>query len=120
MLGIRSSLCTGPVWAIQGGSLWAAVDSAGSGERLLEALGVAPERQAHIRLHQAVWQQPGEQVRALDHLLGELARDWRDEVLRLEAVPRVDPIVALTAIAVFADVAPSKGKYRLTAHAGRA
>src|SRR5262249_38314384 len=69
----------------------ASLRSAGSWERLLEALSVAPELQGHIRLHRAVWQQAGEQVRALDHLLGELARDWRDEMRRLEAVPASAP-----------------------------
>src|SRR5262245_51163310 len=96
----------------------ASLRSAGSWERLLEALGVAPELQGHIRLHRAVWQQAGEQVRALDHLLGELARDWRDEVHRLEAVPGVGPIVALTAIAVFADVHRFASAKRVASYAG--
>jgi len=69
----------------------ASLRSAGSWERLLEALSVALELHGHIRLHRAVWQQAGEQVRALDHLLGELARDWRDEMRRLEAVPASAP-----------------------------
>jgi transposase len=77
--------------------------SAPSWERLVAALAAAPDLQPLIRGHYAVWQQAGIQVRAVDHLLGELARDLRSEVLRLEAVPGVGPIVALTAIAVFAD-----------------
>jgi transposase len=55
-------------------------------------------------LHYAVWQQAGKQVRAVDHLLGDLGRGFRDDVRRLETVPGVGPIVALTAVAVFADV----------------
>jgi transposase len=78
----------------------------------------APELQGHIRLHRAVWQQAGEQVRALDHLLGELARDWRDDMHRLEAVPGVGPIVALTAIAVFADVHRFASAKRVASYAG--
>lgn len=96
----------------------ASLRSAGSWERLLEALGVVPDLQGHIRLHRAVWQQAGEQVRALDHLLGELARDWRDEVRRLEAVPGVGPIVALTAIAVFADVHRFASAKHVASYAG--
>jgi hypothetical protein len=46
--------------------------SAGSWDRLLEALAAVPDLQGHIRLHRAVWQHAGEQVRALVHLLGEL------------------------------------------------
>ena len=82
----------------------ASLRSAGSWERLLEGLAGLPDLQGYIRLHRVVWQQAGEQVRALDHLLGDLAGEWRDDVRRLEAVPGVGPIVALTAIAVFADV----------------
>jgi transposase len=78
--------------------------SAGGWERLIDALAVAPELQTHIRFHHAVWQQAAAQVRAVDHLLGDLARAHRDDVRRLETVPGVGPIVALTAVAVFADV----------------
>jgi transposase len=76
--------------------------SATSWDRLVAALVTAPDLQPHVRGHYAVWQQAGAQVRATDHFLGELARDRRPEVRRLEAVPGVGPIVALTAIAVFA------------------
>lgn len=68
--------------------------SAGSWERLVSALAVMPELQCHVRFHYAVWQQAGEQVRALDHLLGEFARSLRDDVRRLETVPGVGPVVA--------------------------
>ena len=78
--------------------------NAGRWEHLINALAVEPALQAHTRLHYAVWQQAGEQVRALDHLLADLGRGFRDEVRRLETVPGVGPIVALTAVAVFADV----------------
>ena len=77
--------------------------SAGSWDRLVLALAAAPDLQAHVRGHYAVWQQAGQQARAVDHLLGELAQDLRPEVRRLEAVPGGGPIVARTAIAVFAE-----------------
>ena len=73
-------------------------------ERLIDALASEPALQTHTRFHYAVWQQAGEQVRAIDHLLGDLGRGFRDDVRRLETVPGVGPIVALTAVAVFADV----------------
>jgi transposase len=72
--------------------------SAGSGERLLDALGLEAELQRCVRFHYAVWQQAGEQVRAVDHLLGEMARGVRDELRRLQTVPGVGPVVALTAV----------------------
>jgi transposase len=77
--------------------------SAGSWERLLDVLSHEAEIQRCVRFHYAVWQQAGEQVRAVDHLLGEMARGVRDELRRLQTVPGVGPVVALTAIAAFGD-----------------
>jgi len=53
----------------------------------------------HLCHHYAVWRQAAERVRALDLSLGEGARERRATVKRLETVPGVGPIVALTAIA---------------------
>jgi transposase len=92
--------------------------SARGWERLINALAVAPELQIHIRFHYAVWQQAGEQVRAVDHLLGELAHSHRDDVRRLETVPGVGPIVALTVIAVFADVQRFRSAKHVASYAG--
>jgi transposase len=73
--------------------------------RRLLASAVVPEDIAHhVQHHYAVWHQAAEQVRALDRTLGEMARGLREVVRRLETVPGVGPVVALTAIAVFADV----------------
>src|SRR5262245_58740359 len=72
-------------------------------QRLLSSLDSEPELQQCLAFHHAVWQQAGAQVRAVDHILGDLARSRRDEVRRLETVPGVGPVVALTAIAVFSD-----------------
>jgi transposase len=96
----------------------ASVRSASSWDRLLGTLAIVPELQAHIRFHRAVWQQAGEQVRAVDHLLGELARSWRDEVRRLETVPGVSPVVALTAVAVFTDVQRFASAKHVASYAG--
>jgi transposase len=74
-----------------------------SWERLLGALDSEPDVQRCVRFHYAVWQQAGEQVRAVDHVLGDLARGVRDDVRRLETVPGVGPVVALTAIAALGD-----------------
>jgi transposase len=61
--------------------------SAGNWERLLGTLGREPAVQQCVRFHYAVWQQAGVQARAVDHVLGDLARGLRDEVRRLETVP---------------------------------
>ena len=87
-------------------------------ERLIEALASEPELQTHTRLHYAVWQQTGAQVRAVDHLLGDLGRGFRDAVRRLETVPGVGPIVALTALAVFADVERFGSAKHVASYAG--
>lgn len=71
--------------------------------RLLSTLDGDLELQRCIGFHFAVWQQAGTQVRAVDHMLGQLAQSMRDDVRRLETVPGVGPVVALTAIAVFDD-----------------
>jgi transposase len=72
--------------------------------RLL-ASGVVPEDLAeHVQHHYALWREAATQVRSLDLTLGEKARAMRDVVRRLETVPGVGPIVALTAVAVFADI----------------
>src|SRR5215470_3818011 len=47
-------------------------------DRLIDALASEPALQTHTRFHYAVWQQAGEQVRAVDHLLAELGRGFRD------------------------------------------
>jgi transposase len=73
-------------------------------DRLLHSGVVPRDLEQHVRHHYAVWRQAAEQVRALDLTLGETAKTMRDVVRRLETVPGVGPIVALTAIAVFADV----------------
>jgi transposase len=74
--------------------------------------------QRHTRFHYAVWQQGGGQVRAVDHLLRDLARGFREEVRRLETVPGVGPTVALTAVAVFADVERFASAKRVASYAG--
>lgn len=86
--GRRGSLRTDPHWT-----------------RLLASAVVPEELAAHVHHHYAVWRQAAAQVRALDLALGEQARELRAVVRQLETVPGVGPIVALTAIAVFADVA---------------
>ena len=66
---------------------------------------IAPEQlKQHVRHHYAVWRQAAERVCALDLNLGDSARERRAAVKRLETVPGVGPIVALTALAVFAEV----------------
>jgi transposase len=89
-----------------------------SWERLLGALAGEPPLQQCVRFHYAVWQQAGAQLRAVDHVLGELARGVRDEVRRLQTVPGVGPIVALTAIAAFGDIKRFASAKHVASYAG--
>jgi transposase len=80
---------------------------------------LVPEQlQEHVRHHYAVWRQAAERVRTLDLSLGDSARDRRDAVKRLETVPGVGPIVALTAIAVFAEVSRFESAKHAASYAG--
>jgi transposase len=101
LTGTRTSLRSAPSW-----------------DRLLAGLTTLPELHSHVGFHYAVWQRAGEQVRAVDHLLAELARPMSAEVRRLETVPGVGPVVALTAIAVFADVQRFASAKHVASYAG--
>jgi transposase len=58
---------------------------------------------SRIALHHAVWRVAGEQVALLDKSLVEQSRHFEADFLRLQTVPGVGPIVALTAISAFSD-----------------
>ena len=80
---------------------------------------LVPEQlQEHVRHPYAVWRQAAERVRALGLSLGDNARERRDAVKRLETVPGVGPIVALTAIAVFAEVSRFESAKHAASYAG--
>jgi transposase len=67
---------------------------------------VAPDRelQAYIEQHHLLWRCAREQSLGLEKLLAEQQRPFTPEVERLQTIPGVGPIVALTVIAVFSDV----------------
>lgn len=90
----------------------------GHWQGLLDGDVVPAELKEHVRHHYAVWRQAAEQVRALDLRLGDSARERRAAVKRLETVPGVGPIVALTAIAVFAEVSRLESAKHAASYAG--
>lgn len=69
--------------------------------RGLEPLG---DLRAYLEQHRAVWRCAGEQIRALEQLLVPHQDPFAAELQRLQTIPGVGPIVAATAVAVFADV----------------
>ncbi len=73
-------------------------------ERLLAALAAAPALRDLCQAHRAVWQCAHDQVQRLEATLEELAPPFRGDLARLQSVPGVGPIVALTVLATFSDV----------------
>ena len=59
---------------------------------------------AYVAQHHAAWRCAGEQVAALELALSHQQRAFTDNVQRLQTIPGVGPIVALTAIATFSDI----------------
>jgi len=72
-------------------------------ERLLAAVAIDPLRRAFCEAHHAVWQCAHQQIRTLEASLDAQAGPLRGELGRLQAVPGVGRIVALTVLAVFSD-----------------
>jgi len=58
---------------------------------------------ARLEAHHAVWRAAGEQVRKLEDSIFEQSHFFEEDFQRLQTVPGVGPIVALTAIAAFSD-----------------
>ena len=73
-------------------------------DKLLSAVAVDPSLHAFCAAHRAVWRCAQGQIAALEGSLTQLQRPFQADVDRLQTVPGVGPIVALTALAVFSDV----------------
>lgn len=71
---------------------------------LVEALSTQPSLPRALRHHQALWQQARTEVLALEQLLAEQQQSFAANVQRLQTIPGVGPIVALTVLAVFSEV----------------
>jgi transposase len=72
--------------------------------KLLAAVADAPTLCAFIAQHRAVWRCAHEQIAALEISLQAQQKPLQRDVDRLQTVPGVGPIVALTVLAVFSDV----------------
>ena len=57
-----------------------------------------------IEFHHALWTAAGTQVVGLEAMLEQQRPAFEESVIRLQSVPGVGPIIALTAVAVFSDV----------------
>lgn len=73
--------------------------------RLVAALALDPVLQAFVSSHHALWRCAQEQVVTLEGALRAQQPPLQAELDRLQTVPSVGPIVALTVLATFSDVA---------------
>jgi transposase len=73
-------------------------------KKLLASVAADPGLHAFCAAHRAVWRCAHEQIGQLEASLKEQQRPYQREVDRLQTVPGVGPVVALTVIAAFSDV----------------
>ena len=70
----------------------------------MASVAIDPTLYAFCLAHRAVWQCAHEQVRAQEQSLREHQQPFQSDLDRLQTVPGVGPIVAVTTLAVFSDV----------------
>lgn len=73
-------------------------------EKLLRAVSIDPSLHAFCAVHRALWLCAREQVATLEVSLRAQGEPLQHDLDRLQTVPGVGPIVALTVLAVFSDV----------------
>jgi transposase len=84
------------------GALSRRLHAASGWQRLLAELA-DPRLRQRVEAHHAVWRVAGAQVQALEQALFEQSRGFAADLQRLQTVPGVGPIVALTVIAAVGD-----------------
>jgi transposase len=86
--------------------------------KLSAALGSQPALQRAVGHHQALWQQAQTEARALEQLLAEQQQPFAADLQRLQTIPGVGPIVALTVVAVFSEVERFPSAKHVASYAG--
>jgi transposase len=100
------------------GSLARSLGSERAWERLVAALAFDPMLQAFVTSHHALWRCAQEQVSLLEHSLHAQQQPLQHEMERLQRVPGVGPIVALTVLATFSDVTRFPSAKHAASYAG--
>src|SRR5207237_8009361 len=72
-------------------------------EKLLKEVAISPSLHAFVSAHYAVWTTAQEQIAALIESLEVQGKPYRQELDRLQTVPGVGPIVAMTMMATICD-----------------
>jgi transposase len=86
--------------------------------RLVTALGFDPALHAFVASHHALWRCAQEQITALEGALRAQQEPLQPELDRLQTVPGVGPIVALTVLATFSDVTRFPSAKHAASYAG--
>lgn len=63
-----------------------------------------PELKSFVQSHHEMFNVADEQIKKTEAKLLEIAAPFKEDILRLQSVPGVGPIVALTTIAALSDV----------------
>lgn len=87
-------------------------------QKLLGAVAIDPHLEAFCRAHHAVWRCAHEQVLVLEASLEAQGEPYRRDLERLQTVPGVGRIVALTTLAVFSDVRRFPSAKHVASYAG--
>jgi transposase len=100
------------------GQLKAHLRTATGWSKLSTALTAHPTLQQALKHHQALWQQAQTEVQALEQHLAEQQRPFAADLQRLQTIPGVGPIVALTVVAVFSEVERFPSAKHVASYAG--
>jgi transposase len=100
------------------GQLKASLRTASGWSKLVATLTAQPSLQRALGHHQALWQQARTEVQALEQLLAEQQQPFAADLQRLQTIPGVGPIVALTVIAVFSEVERFPSAKHVASYAG--
>jgi len=87
-------------------------------DALHERMSFAPDQQAHLSCHRAVWSCAQAQVARLEAELDELTRHYAEPCRRLQAIPGFGPIVSLTVVAALSDVSRFPSAKHVASYAG--
>lgn len=92
--------------------------SAKAWERLLKAVALSPALHDHLSAHYALWTCAQEQIARLAKSLEAQGAPFQEQLDRMQTVPGVGPIVALTALATFSDIARFPSAKHAASYAG--
>jgi transposase len=87
-------------------------------ERVQDRVAADPELATLVASHYAVWTAAAGQRALLEHTLAGHAQPLAADLRRLQTVPGVGPLVALTALAAFAEVQRFAGAKQAASYAG--